>query len=325
MKNKLTLAISSLFCLATFAVAQETPAAAPAPAEAAPAVEASAPAPAAEPAAEPAVEQAPVQEPAPVSAPEPTATSQPQDTTPVVFYYANTVQAPPPSNQDVQPAPAPAPAPLPAPKPAPLFPKQTVHYGIQGSIGSAEYIGTSNDDLDEGIAWNAGLFATIPISAYFFNLELGGQFIYRKVSSSYTQYNASGIKEARKDKITAYSFGVPIQMNVNVVKSGLVGFFFGLEMEVPLYNNLQISINGDRRVNVDLANVTEDSEDHCAPISWDFILGMYVNATKNFGIYARLNTGFSDIYDDLYIRDEMKDEYWGFTAMDFAIGLKFFI
>ena len=307
MKNKLTLAISSLFCLATFAVAQETPAAAPAPA------------------VEPAAEQAPAQEPAPVSVPEPTATSQPQDTTPVVFYYANTVQPPPPANQNVQPAPAPAPAPIPPSRPAPLFPKQTVHYGIQGSIGSAEYIGTSNDDLDEGIAWNAGLFATIPISAYFFNLELGAQFIYRKVSSSYTQYSASGIKEARKDKITAYSLGIPIQTNINVVKSGLVGFFIGLEMEVPLYNNLQISINGDRRVNADLANVTKDNEDHCAPISWDFILGMYVNATKNFGIYARLNSGFSDIYDDLYIRDEAKDEYWGFTAMDFAIGLKFFI
>lgn len=338
MNKKIILAVSSLFCLATFAVAQDTP-------QEAPAVEAA-------PVAAPAAEAAPVAAPAPVPAPaateqpapapvvapapnEPTAApaaeqaAQNGESVPVIFYYANTTEA----QQPIQPQPvvmpqpqpvavapvqqAPAPAPAPAPR---VHPRQTIHYGIQASIGTSEFEGEDNDDLDEGLTWNGGAFVTIPISEYIFSFELGSQFIYRKESNSFTQSNRTTYeREARKDKIVAYSLGFPLQMNINATRSGVVNFFIGTEIEVPLYNNLQISINGNKRVDQNL------HEDHCAPMSWDFIMGMGVNATSHFGIYTRMNIGISDIYDDLYIRDDGKDEYWSFRAVDLSIGLKLFI
>lgn len=336
MKNKLTFIMSSLFCLASFATAQEAPAPAPAPAEAAPA-EASAPAPVPAPAPEPVSAPEPVAAPevqpaAPAAEPAPAPASnqaaQAQDASPVVFYYANTVQQVP----QAQPAPQPeysAPQTQTVyinqvePVKEPLFPKQKVHFGIQGSIGSSEYIGDSNEDLDEGLTWNAGLFATVPITDYIFNIELGAQFIYRNVSTSYTQTNRSTRKdEARKDEITSYTLGIPLQMNINAGKSGIITFFTGIELEVPLYNNLEIAINGETRFDDDISN-------RCRPISWDFIFGMGINATKNFGIYTRLNTGLSDIYSDLYIKndknEETNPEYWSFSVLDLSIGVKLMI
>lgn len=195
-----------------------------------------------------------------------------------------------------------------------------MHYGVQGSIGTSEFTGGSNDDMDEGLTWNAGAFINIPISDYIFSFELGSQFLYRKESNSFTQSNKSTYaKEARKDKIIAYSLGFPLQMNINASRAGIINFFIGTEIEIPLYNNLQISINGEKRVDEDL------HDDHCAPMSWDFILGMGVNATSHFGIYTRMNIGISDIYDDLYIRDDGKDEYWSFRAFDLSIGLRVFL
>ena len=197
-----------------------------------------------------------------------------------------------------------------------------MHYGIQASIGSSDYIGESNDDLDDGLTWNAGAFISIPISDYIFSLEMGSQFIYRKVSHSYSQTNRSTYEnEARKDNVLAYSLGItPFQMNINTSRSGIVNFLVGIEMEVPLYNNLQISIDGVKRVDQDL------HEDHCESISWDFILGMGINATKHFGIYTRMNIGMSNIYNDLYIRGENdQKEYWSFKAFDLSFGLKLFI
>ena len=197
-----------------------------------------------------------------------------------------------------------------------------MHYGIQASIGSSDYIGESNDDLDDGLTWNAGAFISIPISDYIFSLEMGSQFIYREVSHSYSQTNRSTYEnEARKDNVLAYSLGItPFQMNINTSRSGIVNFLVGIEMEVPLYNNLQISIDGVKRVDQDL------HEDHCKSISWDFILGMGINATKHFGIYTRMNIGMSNIYNDLYIRGENdQKEYWSFKAFDLSFGLKLFI
>lgn len=335
MKNKFILAISSLFCLATFAVAQDAPqvvpaaepapVAAPAPVEAPAEQSVAAPAPAAE-----QTDPAPVVAPAPNEPTDASAanqTAQNGESVPVIFYYANSTE--PQQQNQPQPVVAPQPQPVtvapyqPAPVPAPapkLHPKQTIHYGVQASIGTSEFEGEDNDDLDEGLTWNAGAFVTIPISDYIFSFELGSQFIYRKESNSFTQSNRTTYeREARKDKIVAYSLGFPLQMNINATRSGVVNFFIGAEIEVPLYNNLQISINGNKRVDQDL------HEDHCAPMSWDFIMGMGINATSHFGIYTRMNLGISDIYDDLYIRDDGKDEYWSFRAVDLSIGLRLFL
>lgn len=322
MKNKLTFVMSSIFCLAGFAAAQEAPAAAPAaaaPVEAStPAEQAQAPAPAVEQAAQPASDSE-------AAAPEAQA-EQSQEAAPVVFYYANTVQPqqaePAQQSAAIAPVPQPAPVQMVAPPKEEVFPKQTVHYGIQASIGSSEYIGDSNEDLDEGLTWNAGLFATVPITDYIFNIELGAQFIYRNVSS-YTKTNRSTRKdEARKDEITSYTLGIPLQMNINAGKSGIITFFTGIELEVPLYNNLEIAINGETLFDDDINN-------HCRPISWDFIFGMGINATKNFGIYTRLNTGLSNIYSDLYIKNEKNEEtnpeYWNFNVLDLSIGVKLMI
>lgn len=322
MKNKLTFVMSSIFCLAGFAAAQEAPAAAPAaaaPVEAsAPAEQAQAPAPAVEQAAQPASDSE-------AAAPEAQA-EQSQEAAPVVFYYANTVQPqqaePAQQSAAIAPVPQPAPVQMVAPPKEEVFPKQKVHYGIQASIGSSEYIGDSNEDLDEGLTWNAGLFAMVPITDYIFNIELGAQFIYRN-ESSYTQTNRSTRKdEARKDEITSYTLGIPLQMNINAGKSGIITFFIGIELEVPLYNNLEIAINGETLFDDDINN-------HCRPISWDFIFGMGINATKNFGIYTRLNTGLSDIYSDLYIKNEKNEEtnpeYWNFNVLDLSIGVKLMI
>lgn len=335
MKNKFILAFSSLFCLATFAVAQDAPQVVPA-AEPAPVA---APAPVEAPAEQSVAAPAPAAEqtnPAPVVAPAPNEptdasaanqTAQNGESVPVIFYYANSTE--PQQQNQPQPVVAPQPQPVtvapyqPAPVPAPapkLHPKQTIHYGVQASIGTSEFEGEDNDDLDEGLTWNAGAFVTIPISDYIFSFELGSQFIYRKESNSFTQSNRTTYeREARKDKIVAYSLGFPLQMNINATRSGVVNFFIGAEIEVPLYNNLQISINGNKRVDQDL------HEDHCAPMSWDFIMGMGINATSHFGIYTRMNLGISDIYDDLYIRDDGKDEYWSFRAVDLSIGLRLFL
>ena len=335
MKNKFILAFSSLFCLATFAVAQDAPQVVPA-AEPAPVA---APAPVEVPAEQSVAAPAPAAEqtdPAPVVAPAPNEptdasaanqTAQNGESVPVIFYYANSTE--PQQQNQPQPVVAPQPQPVtvapyqPAPVPAPapkLHPKQTIHYGVQASIGTSEFEGEDNDDLDEGLTWNAGAFVTIPISDYIFSFELGSQFIYRKESNSFTQSNRTTYeREARKDKIVAYSLGFPLQMNINATRSGVVNFFIGAEIEVPLYNNLQISINGNKRVDQDL------HEDHCAPMSWDFIMGMGINATSHFGIYTRVNLGISDIYDDLYIRDDGKDEYWSFRAVDLSIGLRLFL
>ena len=335
MKNKFILAISSLFCLATFAVAQDAPqevptaepapVAAPAPVEAPAEQSVAAPAPAAE-----QTDPAPVVAPAPNEPTDASAanqTAQNGESVPVIFYYANSTE--PQQQNQPQPIVAPQPQPVtvapyqPAPVPAPapkLHPKQTIHYGVQASIGTSEFEGEDNDDLDEGLTWNAGAFVTMPISDYIFSFELGSQFIYRKESNSFTQSNRTTYaREARKDKIVAYSLGFPLQMNINATRSGVVNFFIGAEIEVPLYNNLQISINGNKRVDQDL------HEDHCAPMSWDFIMGMGINATSHFGIYTRMNLGISDIYDDLYIRDDGKDEYWSFRAVDLSIGLRLFL
>lgn len=335
MKNKFILAISSLFCLATFAVAQDAPqvvhaaepapVAAPAPVEVPAEQSVAAPAPAAE-----QTDPAPVVAPAPNEPTDASAanqTAQNGESVPVIFYYANSTE--PQQQNQPQPVVAPQPQPVtvapyqPAPVPAPapkLHPKQTIHYGVQASIGTSEFEGEDNDDLDEGLTWNAGAFVTIPISDYIFSFELGSQFIYRKESNSFTQSNRTTYeREARKDKIVAYSLGFPLQMNINATRSGVVNFFIGAEIEVPLYNNLQISINGNKRVDQDL------HEDHCAPMSWDFIMGMGINATSHFGIYTRMNLGISDIYDDLYIRDDGKDEYWSFRAVDLSIGLRLFL
>jgi|GEM_PF-6010302 hypothetical protein len=321
MNNKFILAISSLFCIATFAVAQDAPA--PAPEQTAPEAAVTAPEPEASPAEQPAA-PAPEAEPQ-VSAPAPTQTAeqpaQTNEVAPVVFYYAPTA----PGNEPVQ-NPAQVENVPPAPQPVieqykpKVHPKQTTHYGIQGSIGTSTYSGDSNADFDDGLGWNAGAYINLPISDYIFSFELGSQFIYRKVSNSFTQTNRNTYEtEARKDKITAYSLGFPILMNINAGRSGLLYFGMGVEFEVPLYNNLQISIDGKKRVDQDL------QEDHCAPMSWDILLGMGINATSHFGLYTRMNIGISDIYDDLYIKEDGKKEYWGFKTFDLNIGLKIFI
>lgn len=345
MKNKFILAVSSLFCLATFAVAQDKPEAETQQAPAA--VEVPEPTPAPAPAPAPEVEPAPAPEEAPaVSAPAPTQTaSQPEQNTeaaPVIFYYANTI---PQAQNAPQPQPIQEAAPAETASPAPaqqqsvpvqpyqptVHPKQTMHYGILGSIGTSEYIGSSNDDLDDGLTWNAGAFITIPISDYIFSFELGSEFIYRKESKAYWD---NDVDKARKDRILAYSLGFPIQMNINASRAGIVNFFVGTEIEVPLYNNLQVSFNGEKKADFNL------QDEHCAPMSWDFIFGMGVNATKHFGIYTRMNIGISDIYDDLYITDhdesyenenslynsnKRKKEYWNFKPFDWSIGLRLFI
>ncbi|MBO7414853.1 MAG: PorT family protein [Fibrobacter sp.] len=335
MKNKFILAVSSLFCLATFAAAQGAPEAAPAQ----PAPEAAVAAPEPVPAPAPAEEPAPAPEAAPeVVAPAPTQTAEPQaqanESSPVIFYYAPTAQTPQEAAPVQQPAPVQEPVQAANAAPAPqtaepvqpykpfVYPKQTMHYGIQGSIGTSEYIGGSNDDLDDGMTWNGGAFVSIPLSDYIFNFELGTQFIYRKVSHSSTQTNKNTYtKDARRDKITAYSLGIPMQVNINASKSGLINFLVGIELEVPLYNNLQMSINGEKRVDQDL------HKDYCEMTSWDFILGMGINATKHFGIYTRMNVGISNIYDDLYIFfvEDNEQEYWSFKPFDLSIGLRLFI
>ena len=335
MKNKLTFVMSSIFCLAGFAAAQEAPAAAPAaaaPVEAsAPAEPAPAPAPAVEQAAQPASDSE-------AAAPE-TQAEQSQEAAPVVFYYANTVQPqqaePQQQNTVVTPAPQPAPVQMVAPPKEEVFPKQTVHYGIQASIGTAEYIGGDTENLDDGLTWNAGAFITLPLSDYFFNVELGAQFIYRKVSASYTYENrVTRRDEARKDKVTSYTLGFPFLVNINAGKSGLINFSVGLEVETPLYNHLVISTNGKKGTDIDIANVKENDANYCEPISVDFVFGIGINATKNFGIYTRINAGITEIYDDVYLDPETRDindqdrekgEYWSFTALDIAFGFRLYL
>lgn len=320
MNNKFILAVSSLFCIATFAVAQDAPASAPE--QPAPEAAIAAPEPEVPQAEQPA---APAPE---VSAPAPTQTAeqpaQNNEAAPVVFYYAPTApvaQGEVPNQEPAQVAnAASAPQPVVEPYKPKVHPKQTIHYGIQGSIGTSSYSGDSNADFDDGLGWNAGAYINLPISDYIFSFELGSQFIYRKVSNSFTQTNRNTYEsEARKDKITAYSLGFPVLMNINAGRSGLLYFGLGVEFEVPLYNNLQISIDGKKRVDQDL------QEDHCAPMSWDIVLGMGINATSHFGLYTRMNAGISDIYDDLYIKEDGKKEYWGFKSFDLNIGLKIFI
>ena len=86
-------------------------------------------------------------------------------------------------------------------------------------------------------------------------------------------------------------------------------------IEKQIYNNLKISFNGEQVVDENLV------DNQCAPVNWDFILGIGINATKHFAIGANLVIGISDIYDDLYV----DKEYWGFTPLDLNIGVKFFL
>ena len=207
--------------------------------------------------------------------------------------------------------------------------------GIQASIGTAEYIGGDTENLDDGLTWNAGAFITLPLSDYFFNVELGAQFIYRKVSASYTYENrVTRRDEARKDKVTSYTLGFPFLVNINAGKSGLINFSVGLEVETPLYNHLVISTNGKKGTDIDIANVKENDANYCEPISVDFVFGIGINATKNFGIYTRINAGITEIYDDVYLDPETRDindqdrekgEYWSFTALDIAFGFRLYL
>lgn len=246
---------------------------------------------------------------------------------PVKFVYATPAPAPAPVQASAQPVPvqkqaaqqpivAPAKHPVPVAKEVPSYTKQTLHYGVQGSIGHTEFNG--NVEFDQGLIWNAGAFATVPLSEYLFNFEIGAQFIYRKVTNSTTRYNyKTNEDEARKDMITSYTLGFPLQMNINAGKAQIVYFSVGTEIEIPLYNQLRVSSNGNELTKKEL-------QKDCAPLFWDMGFGVGVNATKHFSIYGRFSIGLSDIYDDVYINNTESKEYWSLYPIDFSIGTKLF-
>lgn len=274
--------------------------------------------------------------PAPEAAPEAPATAEAQPAvTPAPAAVAQAAATPAPAAV-AQTAPAattvaPAPAPIIAystNKPEELpknqvkdirtrdYPKRTVHYGINGEIGSTNYFGNSVDDMEDGLEWNAGLYASIPLSERVLVAEIGAKAIYRQVSNTsseyYDRYSEKYIP--RKDKITAYAIAIPFTLNIFIPRTELF-FTVGTQLEKQVYNNLQISFNGEKKVDENLAG------NQCAPVNWDFILGMGVNATKHFAITASLVMGISDIYDDLYV----DDEYWGYTPFDINLGFRIFL
>lgn len=285
------------------------------------------PAPAVEQSAAPAPEPAPAVTPEPAPAPQPvqqaeTPAPAPQPVQQAAAPATDTtaaVAAPAPTNTEVAAAPA-VQQPLPQNQVEEIrqtvAPKHTTHFGGLASIGSAEYIGDSVDDMGDGIAWNAGLFASIPLTDHTLTAEIGATILYRQVSNTEHNYHDPYTNNiyARKNSITAYSLGIPLTLDLFTPGSNFY-FAFGAQIEVPLKNQLQISFNGDKIVDTNLANK------QCAPVSWDFVLGIGFNATNHFGIDARLNIGISDIYDDLYV----DNEYWSYTPIDINIGVKFFL
>lgn len=323
MNKKISLFFTAAAMLACFANAQNAepaPAAAPAEqavvAEPAPAVQAPAPeaAPAPAPEAAPAAEQAPVA--APEAAPAAEAAAQPAapEAAP-----AEPVAAPAPTSVEVAAAPA-VQEPLPQNQVEEIrqtaTPKRKVHFGAQASIGSTEYIGDSVDDMDDGITWNAGLLASIPLTDHSLSAEIGANILYRQVSNTKSNYldRYTGSTIARKNSITAYSLAIPLILDLYAPASNFY-FAFGTQIEIPLKNQLKISFNGDDIVDQNLANK------QCAPVSWDFVLGLGFLATEHFGVDARIIIGISDIYDDLYV----DNEYWGYTPVDINIGVKFLL
>ncbi len=271
------------------------PVAAPAPAEAAPEVT-PAPVPEAAPAPAPVAAPAPAQAPAqaPVAAPAPKAEP--------IIYTANSKEDLPKNQvQDLRNR---------------NYPKRVVHYGISADIGSTSYMGDSVDDMEGGLEWNAGLYASVPLTDRTLVAEIGAKTIFRQVSNTTSNYydKYSGKSFPRKDKITAYSIAVPFMLNIFIPRTEL-HFTVGTQIEKQIYNNLKISFNGEQVVDENLV------DNQCAPVNWDFILGIGINATKHFAIGANLVIGISDIYDDLYV----DKEYWGFTPLDLNIGVKFFL
>lgn len=234
--------------------------------------------------------------------------------TTAIIYEAPSTSAPDLQNNQAQ-----TPQPI-IKRELPTHPKQQLHYGIMASIGRTTLGGGDNEDLDNGLIWNAGAFTTLPVSEYIFNFEIGAQFIYRTASNSYKVFNnITSTYDAKKNKITSYTLGIPLQMNINAGRSQLVYFSIGTEIEVPLYNNLRSSTNGNTVLKKDLLEA-----DFCAPMFWNIDFGIGVNATKNFAIYARANLGISDMYDDLYVIETNKSQYWSYIPYDFTIGTKLF-
>lgn len=323
-----------LVCFANAQTAEPAPAAEPVIPSAEPVAATEAapvPAPAVEQSAAPAPEPAPAVTPEPAPAPQPvqqaeTPAPAPQPAQQAAAPATDTtaaVAAPAPTNTQTTETPV---APEMTQETLPrnqveeirqtVTPKHKTHFGGQASIGSAEYIGDSVDDMGDGIAWNAGLYASIPLTEHTLTAEIGLNVIYRQVSNTEASYfdPYTNMTYARKNNINAYSLGVPLTLDLFTPGSNFY-FAFGAQIEIPLKNQLQISFNGDKRIDQDLAGK------QCAPMSWDFILGIGFLATEHFGIDARLNIGISDIYDDLYV----DNEYWSYTPIDINIGVKFFL
>lgn len=198
----------------------------------------------------------------------------------------------------------------------PPKPKRTMHFGIQGAIGSTEYVGDSVDDMEDGMTWNAGLYASLPLTDRALVAEIGAKALYRQVSNSTANYYDEYDKRSypRKNKITAYSLGIPLLLNIYAPNTELF-FTVGPQIEIPLSNQLEITFNGDKRVDEDLV------DNQCAPISWDLVLGIGFNATSHFALEANITIGVTDIYDDLLV----DNEYWNYTPVDVNLGVKFFL
>ncbi|MCQ2055289.1 MAG: outer membrane beta-barrel protein [Fibrobacter sp.] len=187
--------------------------------------------------------------------------------------------------------------------------RQKITYGANAFIGSAELLtGSQNDDLDNGLGWSAGARLTLPLSDFIWFFQTGFQFISRTTShsDSYT---------AEKNKIKMYNLALPLLIGANAGYTR-ISFNLGIQLEFPIYNKLTSYYKGEKIYTLD--NIDKDNMEY---VDWDFILGASVKAAKHFSIDLRLTAGISEIYSDLYY----KNEYWDYSTIDYQIGFSLYI
>lgn len=253
-------------------------------------------------------ENAPVAVSAPTQVPAPTQVQNPtqtqvvtQNTTPIYYYTTPvTTQQTIPSNQidDIRNT---------------VNPKRTMHFGIIGEIGSTDYYANKYaDDMENGLQWNAGLFASFPLTDHVVVAEIAAKFLHRNLSNTSSSYDSKRV--SRKNAFNTGSIAIPLLMNFYMGRSE---FFFavGTQLEFPIYNNLQISFNGKKDVDENL------SSDITSDISWYLDFGLGFNATKNFGVTFNITIGMNNLYNDLYI----DDEYWTYRSVDLNLGIRIFL
>ncbi|SHK45670.1 porin family protein [Fibrobacter sp. UWEL] len=171
--------------------------------------------------------------------------------------------------------------------------------GAQASVHSYYMSNGSYGDWDEvsfdGLAWRAGISATIPLNEYTMGVKLG--LLYEQSNASENYYIGSGDdRVATHFKFEQKKLDIPVLFTFKSVGSR---FFFdmGAQVSIPLQDELKVSFTDPDTKKKVKSSADMIDEDYRNSMDWSLVFGFSVLANKYISLDVRAELGLNDLYD----------------------------